>query len=348
MNHMKAQKSILALAAVMVMSMSSCSEETQKQDEPKIPTPEAPDTRGEEKPEILSIKIGANIEVVETPFDTRSGNSRDLIGVEITRKTSGSEWNAGVPTSVIYASGVFDDIEDIVFKFVKGGTYLIKMCYYPNAKDIVYNYPNGTYGAPFSEIYGLQEYTLNEPVYYDGLEGGWGGGGNQGPRLLYLLEDTYQPTSDRYVQSFRRGDTPRYSGMTDYFTVNDNTGITVNLELCMMSITLQPDNFTEGILSMCFRSYTYMEGKTAFWDVKPGDDMTIKLQTPYNPGEESLEMFYTNGKGEKYLLATKQLQRKHRTNFVFKFALVERADGSIGIQVPSDETFGDEDSSFDF
>lgn len=327
------------------MSMTSCSEGNPNLNEPEIPNPDGPENPSSD---VLSIKIGTNIELMETPFYSRADNSRDLIGVEITRKTSGSGSNAGVPTSVIYASGVFDDIDDIVFKFVKGGTYSIKMCYFPNAKDIVYNYKDGTYGAPFSDIYGLQEYQLNEPVYYSGLVGGWSGDGNQGPKLGYLLEDVYQPTSERHVQSFLRGNTSKYSGVTDFFTVDENTSISVNLELCMMAITLQPDNFTEGTLSLCFRSYMYMNDSNAIWTVKPGDDMTIKFQTPYNPGEECLELFYTNGKGEKYLLATKQLQRKHRTNFMFKFSLVERADGSIGIKVPTDESLGNEDSSFDF
>ncbi len=116
----------------------------------------------------------------------------------------------------------------------------------------------------------------------------------------------------------------------------------------MMSITLQPDNFTEGELSLCFRNYMYMDAERATWVVKPGDEMTKRMQIPYIAGEESLEMFYTNGKGEKFLLATKQLQRKLCTNFVFKFTLTERADGSIGIQMPSDENFGTENSYFEY
>lgn len=328
--------------SVMACGLYSCSGET-KEEEPNLPEPDQPVI---EIPETLSIKIGANIDIIETPFESRAGNSRDLIGVEITRKTSGSQTNELVPTSTVYASGVFDDIDDIVFKLVKGGSYLIKMTYFPQAKDIVYNYPDGTFGAPFSDIFGLQKYRLNVPVYYSGVEGGWSG--DQGPQLQYLLDDIYQPTSDRTVQTCRRGTTPRYSGMTDYIKIEDDSDISVKLELCMMSITLEPENFTEGELSLCYRNYMYMENEHAIWKVKPGDEMITRLQTPFVPGEESLELFYKDAKGEKYLLATKRLQRKHRTNFVFKFNLTERADGSIGIQMPTDESFGNEDSTFDF
>lgn len=324
-----------ALLSLLAVIFVACSESVRE--EPLMP--EDPEISND----IIAIAIATDLVIDETPFESRSGNSQDLIGVEITRKTSGSETDAGVPNT-IYASGVFDDISDIVFKFVKGGTYSISMCYYPNAKNIVYNYPDGTYGSPFSYIYGLQSYRLNDPVYYGGVEGGWSG--DQGPILAQLLGDTYQPGDDRYLQSYKRGTTARYCGKTDYFTVDENTSICVKLELCLMSITLQPTNFTEGELELCFKNYMYQQ--EGIWTVTPGDVMTKFLQVPYIPGEESLELFYTTPKGEKYLLATKRLQRKHRTNFVFKFDLVERADGTIGIQVPSNESFGDEDSTFDF
>lgn len=331
------------LVLIITVGMFSCTTKSGFINEPE--TPDLPDGQETLIQDTILLKIGTSLDVEEENYSSRSENSRDLIGVEITRKTSGSETNVGVPSSVIYASGVFDDIDNIIFKFVKGGTYSIKMCYYPNAKDIVYNYPDGTFGAPFSEIFGLQSYRLNEPVYYTGVNGGWDG--NEGPRLLYLLEDTYQPTNDRHVQASVRGTTKRYMGKTNYFTVTEGTRITMQLELCMMSLTLQPDNFTEGELTLCFRNYQYMEGDNGYWTVRPGDDMTLNLQVPYDPGEESLELFYTNADGEKFLLATKQLYRKHRTNFIFKFALVDREDGSIGIQMP-DEDYENKDTSFDF
>lgn len=325
------------IAGIFTLVNQSCTgSENNLLDEPKEPETVAPDT--------LLVKIVSDLNVTEENLYSRSENSNDLIGVEITRKTSGSEWNAGVPTSVIYASGIFDDINDIVFKFVKGGTYQIKMTYFPNAKEIVYKNLDGTYGAPFSYTFGLKKYKLNQPVYYSGDEGGAG----NGPVLNYLLDDTYQPTRDDLMQSFKRGETPRYSGQTDEIVINDDTNINIKLELCMMSITLKPNNFIKGKLSVVFRNYGYMDPKNYTWEISPNDEKVKKFQIPYGGGEESLELFYTNDEGEKYLLATKQLQHKYNTNYVFSFNLTERADGSIGIQMPTEDEMNDEDATFDF
>lgn len=57
-----------------------------------------------------------------------------------------------------------------------------------------------------------------------------------------------------------------------------------------------------------------------------------------------MQLFSPNELGEKYLLATKLLKWKVGVNYVFNFSLAEREDGSIGIQMPSDETFQDEET----
>lgn len=322
----------LILAATAFSSCSSSEGSPMLPDEPESPAAAVDDS--------IAVKISSLMDMRQEEFTSRSGNSRDLIGVEINRKVS-----AFNPFR-IYASGVFDDIDDIVFKFVKGGTYTISMTYYPNAKDIVYNYPDGTYGAPFSFERGLKSYTLNCPVYYSGTEGGFSG--DQGPELRHLLSCIYQTTaSGTLVQEMRRGTTPRYTGKTEEFTIDDDhTGITVKLELCLMAITLKPENFTEGKLTLVFDIAADKESSE--WSVKPGDEMTRKIQIPYGPGSEGLQLFYTDAKGDKYLLATKQMEWKYATNMVFSFVLSERADGSIGIQMPSDDSFTDEEATFDY
>lgn len=340
---------------LILIGISSCSpgstinDGPEKPNLPETPSDPKPGISETEDPDTVLLKICSHLDVEEECFSSRTaGNSRDLIGVEIIRQTTGSEWNAGVPTTIIYASGVFDNIEDIAFKFVTGGTYQISLTYFPNAKDIVYNYPDGTYGAPFYHIFGLKQYRLNEPVYFSGTETG---GPDTGPTLGYLLEDVYQPSSDREIQYFRRGTTLRYSGRTDFFKVDKNTTINVELELCMMSITMQPENFTEGTLSLVFVNYGYMQTAPT-WSITPDDEKVLKFQIPYsgtyNGQETSLQLFYKNPQGEKYLLATKQLKYKSRTNYVFKFSLAKREDGSIGLQMPSDESFENESATFDY
>lgn len=317
-----------------LMAFSSCSNSdggSLYPEEPEVPVPATSDT--------IEVKISSSMDIRQEEFTGRSGNSRDLIGVEVLRKISSN-------STCIYASGVFDDIDDIVFKFVKGGTYRINMTYFPNAKDIVYNYPDGTFGAPFSYQYGLKSYALNQPVYFSGTEGGFSG--DRGPELGHLLSCIYQTTAiGTMVQEMRRGTTPRYSGVTEDFTIDDNkTSVTVKLELCLMAITLQPENFNEGTLTIT--TNIAADKESSEWTFMPGDEMIRKFQIPYGGGSEGIKLFYTNPNGEKYLLATKEIEWKYATNLVFNFALSERADGSIGIQLPSEDAFTDEEATFDY
>ena len=78
------------LLSVMALGLYSCSSENNEDVEPNLPIPDQPVI---EIPDTLSIKKGSNIDVIETPFESRAGNSRDLLGVEIMRKTSGSATN---------------------------------------------------------------------------------------------------------------------------------------------------------------------------------------------------------------------------------------------------------------
>ena len=204
----KMQRWAIGMLLVLFI-LGACSKAEEDILPPDIDTPQPPESDDPiiTKSDTLELKIGYNLAVSEEeliPATRSEFGSRDLIGVQIYHLTNQSlEWR------ISYACGVFDDLENLVFKFVKGNSYLIQMTYYPNAKDIVYNYPDGTYGAPFSYLYGLTSYQLNEPVYYSGKEDDDNWSGETGAELTYLMGNTYQPTDDRYVQSFKRGMTPR-------------------------------------------------------------------------------------------------------------------------------------------
>ena len=186
----------------------------------------------------IELKIGYNLSISEEELVASRSEvgSRDLIGVQI--------YQHAAVDPVGYACGVFDDLDDLVFKFVKGNRYLIQMTYYPNAKDIVYNYSDGTFGAPFSNLYGLKSYKLNEPVYFSGE--GEAGTGEWGDKLTELMMHYYQPTESRFNTTFKRGMTPRYSGEIEEIVIEEGTQIIMQLEYCMMGITLNADNFTKG------------------------------------------------------------------------------------------------------
>lgn len=340
---------------LVLFTFAACSKtEDEIVQQPEKETPQLPSVEedpAETKSDTVEIKIGHSISVTEEQLvQTRADfSSRDLIGVQVDHlKKDDNFWKES------YACGVFDDLDKLVFKFVKGNRYLIQMTYFPNAKDIVYNYPDGTYGSPFSKLYALTSYKVNEPVYSVGPDGG-SAYGDMGPGLS-VMDGCYQPTADRATQSFSIGTTPRYSGEIEEIMIEEGTQITVPLYLCMMGITLDVDNFTEGKLTMNWAK-TYMPD----WVVTPDDSHSIQYQIPYNylykadgthyydgfDVGEKIQLFYTNAKGEKYLLATKFLPYKMGVNYVFKFSLSEREDGSIGIQMPTDEAMQDEETTFD-
>lgn len=336
---------------IITLAIVSCSKENTELDDLIKPTPEEPSTPEEPivTSDTLVIPLNMSLDVTEKPLTRTTSNSKDLIGVEIYKVLHGWSYNF-----VTYAVGVFDDVEQIKFKFVKDTEYMIQMNYYPNAKDFVYEYSDGTFGAPFSYLYGLKEYTLNEPVYYSGTEGGWSG--DAGATLSHLMGSLYQPTEDRYTQSFKLSTTDRYLGEIESVVINENTkSIVMPLQLCMMGITMNVGNFTEGKLDIDFVRYDYK------WQLKSGDtNNTIKFQIPYNTrninGEghyyetinsgEEIKVYYTNDNDEKYLLAMKNLLYKPGTNYVFNFDITEREDGSIGIQIP-DGSYTDEETTFD-
>lgn len=341
-------KFISLVTFLMFAMLTSCSSDLDEIIVPPVVTtpevPEVPETRSD----TIDVKIGHSFNVEEQPLFTRAGNSNDLVGVQIYHlKGNQSDWRSS------YACGVFDNLDNIVFKFVKGNRYLIQMNYYPGAKNIVYNYPDGTFGSPFSYMYGLQSYKLNEPVYFSGVAGN----GDAGAVLPNLLSCKYQGTSDRMQQTYERGMTPVYMYELEEILIEENTRIEMDLQLCMMGITLKPGNFNSGTLKMVFsNNVTNME-----WTFKPGSNASIQVQVPYNylwnknlhlydngdMGGDDMQLFYVSDTGENYLLATKFLQWKPGTNYAFTFDLAEREDGSIGIKMPSDSGMKNEEAMFD-
>lgn len=333
-------KYVIISLALLSFIVCSCSKSDNGMNTPEIPevnddtnkdddsTPDIP-TRSD----TVSVKIGYHITETEEPLIKSRAGSSDLIGIQIMQVT-----NPNIPNQA-YACGVFDDIEKLVFKFVKGNKYWILMNYFPDAKNIVYNYPDGTFGSPFSAIYGLQKYTVNEPVYYTGQ----GTAGNVGNMLTDLMGNGIQTTSNRSQHIL--GTQTRYLGYSGEIEITDNVVINVPLELCMMGIKLNAGNFTEGKLRL------NLNFNDTNFEFKPEDDPSILIQIPGIFDHESVDglnirLYYTNLSNETYLLATSSLEYKSAVNHIFTFDLTEREDGSIGIQMP-DKGMTDQDSFFD-
>lgn len=343
---------LLSATLFCLVSMGACN--TDKSDEPQnpiIPENPIPDPTPT-KSDTLSIKIGCKMLINEEKLEITRSGSNDLFGVNIYQvKPDGTTYSGGERP---YASGVFDDIDKMVFKFVKGNTYTINVLYLPDAKNIVYRYPNGTYGYPFSSIYGLQDYIINEAVYDQGKQPE---NGFTGEILNYIFEVGYQTNaSGLFMDSFKTGTTPRYCGVVYDYTVLSDDSLVVPLDLYVSAIKLNIDNFNEGTVSLRIHPGSVDPLNI---DYNPDDEMEQSFwisgpaQLKRNPNEEFLwssvadvRIFYTKPNGEKYLLATKNLDCKPAIKYVFNFNLEEREDGSIGILIKNSE-FNEEISYFD-
>lgn len=333
----------LILCGLTSILMAACSS-----DSPDEPTP-APTPAVEE--EFVTMTLGYEMNVTEEKVtkgsQTRSdNNSRDLFGVSILHL---SKNNMGGLTPHQYAYGVFDDVEPMVFKFKKGQQYQILFTYYPNAKDIVWKNSDGTYGVPFNDPYlPSPAYKINEPQYYSGNYPGF--------QYFSIMKNIYQNSEDDYDIKCVRGTTPLYMGATNVI-INEPGAINIQLESCLMGIKLNCSNFESGILTLEYEQV----GEHRVVDFKPGDVLEDKIQivlphVNYSvnsgtagilPQYDYIKLYYKTADEQRFLLATKELEWKTNTNYIFTFNLDNREDGSIGIIMPSDKSMIDQNVEFD-
>ena len=62
---------------------------------------------------------------------------------------------------------------------------------------------------------------------------------------------------------------------------------------------------------------------------------------------DRVEVYYKPDNEKRYLLAAKTVDWKPGVNYVFNFNLEERADGSFGLLLPSEQGLVDEEAFFD-
>lgn len=332
-------------AISLLAVQASCSSTTG--DEPD-PEPIEPGVTEE-----VMVRIGYSVDVSQESLVPQGragegGNSNDLIGVSIFHISKAEE---GHTSEFQYAYGVFDDVNAMVFKLNKGQRYRVNMIYYHNAKNIVWRNGNGTYGRPFNDPYlSSPAYRLNEPVYY-----------SEGTFVYNIFHNYYQNSSAGYSDcaidaNCVRGTTPIYMGLRE-LTIDSDKDIDIQLASCIMGIKLNCSNFTEGRLTL---EYDYHGSREVSF--APGDVTAdyVQITCPYeqtedfsgfgniyHSGNDLIRLYYENSANKRYLLATKNLEWKANTSFVFTFNLEERSDGSFGILMPSADTIVDEDTTFD-
>lgn len=313
--------------------------------------PSEPGNDAQEEMSQFETRIGFSVDVSEENVTKSSatrvdGNSNDLIGVSILHL---SKNQFGGKDAIQYAYGVFDDLNAIIFKLNKDQLYQIQLTYYPNAKDIVYKYSNGTYGVPFNDPYlPAPAYKLNVPAYHSQYIPGF--------QQLSVLKNIYQYSERNYDADCKRGTTPIFMGVKEV-CLTEPGDINIELANCLMGIKLNCANFTEGNLTLEYEQV----GEHRTVNFKPEDELTdwVQITIPYcdyhvNSGDgtileggENIRLYYETPNDQRYLLATKYLPWKANTNYVFNFNLEKREDGSFGIILPSSDMNQDVEVEFD-
>ena len=327
--NMKMVKFFASVVFASFLVLTSCSRDTD------VPIPNEPEVPGIGKEIELAIRF--NFETSEEPMSLRSSTG-DLFGVQIMEVPKNHEF----PFS--YACGVFDDLDQVKFKFVEGQTYSIYVNYFPNAKSILYQYPDGKYGIPFRSMWGHADYKqLNEPLYTTGLE-------NQA-FLLHLMEDRIETEATVLFSDCPVGTTLRYFGLIKEVTITENTSLEAELKQYMTGLKFKVKKFNEGRIKIEIDQNSYYINSDE-------EEITTKIfdfQLPFDiemgngqSREHSaiVRAYYEAPTGEIYMLLSSLIVFKRLTYHVFEFSIGELPEGGIGIILEGDQEYEEEPAEF--
>ena len=205
--------------------------------EPEIPvTPERPETPSISSDSILvSFKLGGDIKYSEEVLSRSSSN--DLYAVRVYQSQNELTTLEVLQNVTTYATGYFDTPSNVVLKLAKNRYYHFEMAYIPNAKNLIYKYPEGHYGVPFSAPYSEKQLKINEFLYSTAQEDGvWVGAASQG-----------KENSDYRIQVNDFNTIERYNGVLWNFTP-DQSEVKINLYKMMVGLKLVINDFTEGTI----------------------------------------------------------------------------------------------------
>jgi hypothetical protein len=242
---MKTNTFKILMLAFIIASCSSGGEDILNVPEPEVPVvPNA-----ETKSDSISLGIGVTVNYSTEAF-TRAFSSNDLFAVVITQRVKEGDPNEVDLTHRSYAYGIFDNIADIKFNFVEGKKYVITMLYFPNAKNIVHNYADGTFGQPFKNIY-AKPYKLNIPTYASGTA--MGEHTDLNTHLRYIIERKGKPTT--YDADMELMTERRYVGHIPELEITKNSNLSIEVKTCEIGLTFKVNNFFVGKLKVITSAY---------------------------------------------------------------------------------------------
>ena len=328
------------------------SETPEVTDDPELP---------EISPDSSWVYFTPEFEFGEEPL-VRSGNSQDdLYVVGVTQIIPSEAYNGSEYSAYyLYAWGCFDNLDLAVFKLAKMHKYSFVMAYIPNGKNVLYKYPNGTYGHPCSTQMGEQGqinnivYGVGDPQYWPALVAGTSQAKNVSSELFL----------DNYWNSIER-----YQGVVERFDPTSGNTVNIKLYRMMIGFKITVEDFTKGHIevrgaenySNIYKLYPSSTSSTS--------TLEFEIETPMMPtqgvvfdelnfnidnyNDEELEEFilekinygydqvhisYIDENGDKIALYTKyQFYYKRNTKYTLTFSLSEAiANGGITPEIVDD------------
>lgn len=225
----------------------------------------SPDTETHTEANIQSdsvlIEINPIFNISSEPMSTRASNN-DLYAVEVSKQNYftnelGNDWIG----TTIYACGYFDDLSKAVIKLAKRDKYGVTVAYIPNGKELIYQYPDGHYGAPCDT--GLNS-AINQVVYASGLN-------------IYSNCQT-SSHKDNLWNSIER-----YQGVTINFDPKTNTSVSVKLYKMVFGFKFEISDFHSGVVTIA--GVPNMSGHT--YNIYPDENgngfLDIAIESPAIP-----------------------------------------------------------------
>lgn len=210
-----------------------------------------------------SVLIGISpiFNISSEPMSTRASNN-DLYAVEVSKQIYytnelGYDWIG----TITYACGYFDDLSKAVIKLAKRDKYGVTVAYIPNGKELIYQYPDGHYGAPCDT--GLNS-AINQVVYASGLN----------------INSNCQTSSqkDNIWNSIER-----YQGVTINFDPKTNTSVNVKLYKMTFGLKLEISDFHSGVVTIA--GMPNMSGHT--YNIYPDENgngfLDVAIESPTIP-----------------------------------------------------------------
>lgn len=316
---------ILLLAAFYACSKSN--------EEPPI-VPDKPEVPEIIDPDSTIVKLKAIGDFTASPLSRAGAN--DLYALQVTQI---NEFEAERGDGVIvtergygyYAIGVFDDINLAVIKLAKKYKYCFDLAYIPNGKNIIHQYPDGSYGNPCSCYYG-EGIQVNE-MRYDTNDWLWlqfGSSQVKGKTSYMIQENFWNPVC-------------RYQGYVDDIDPNVTDVVSIDLYKQVIGFKIIVDDFTKGkiFLSCEYDSHVYSQTPAANSST---NILQIEIEPPYiespkDPGAKVtfVQLFYDEGDGKRIPLFKKEIEYERNKLYTLRFSLSDAiANGGITTNIIDD------------